>query len=221
MKAEEFKSKLMEWWAENKREFPWRKTRDPYAVLIAEFLLQKTDAKKAESAYSALLNRYPSVSALAEAEEEDLKRIFRSIGLVYRADRVKRTAVEILEKYSGQVPRTREELLSLPGVGKYTANAVLCFAYGKPLPLIDAPTSRVLARVFNFRSSKKRAREDRKFWEFAGFLVPPGFPREYNFALLDFADAVCAPKKPKCSQCPLKDICSFFVALSRRETAEF
>lgn len=209
IKAEEFRAKLIKWWSQNKREFPWRKTFNPYAVLLAEFLLQKTDAKKAEAAYNKLLNRFPSPASLAQAKGEELQAVFRPIGLVYRAVRAKKTAVHIVEKYAGEVPKTLDELLTLYGVGRYTANALLCFAYGEAVPLIDASTSRVLMRVFDFKVAKRRAREDEKFWDFAASLVPQKSAREYNFALLDFASRVCTARGPNCSQCPLRSICSF------------
>jgi len=205
----EFQKRLLEWHYHNKRLFPWRTTEDPYAILVAEFLLQKTDAEKAESAYKKVLESWPSADALAQADSASLQAVFRSIGLLYRARRLKKAMVEIAEKHSGKVPDSFEELKRLPGVGRYMANAVLCFAYGKAVPLIDLPTSRVLLRVFNYKPAKKRAREDKKFWEFAASLIPSDSAREYNFALLDFANIVCTPRNPKCSICILKDLCSF------------
>ncbi|MCL0094455.1 hypothetical protein M1N58_00955 [Dehalococcoidales bacterium] len=217
-KTEFFRRGLLDWWSRNKRRFPWRETTDPYAVLVAEFLLQKTDVGKAEPAYRKLLEDYPSVTALAQAEDRDLEAVFRAIGLTYRAQRLKKTAAEIAAKYSGEVPKTAEELLSLPGIGRYMANAVLCFAYGKATPLIDMPSSRVLIRFFDFKPAKKRAREDKSFWRFAGSLVPQQCPREYNFALLDFAKAVCAPRTPKCDDCSLSWNCSFNQARGKEFT---
>jgi len=209
VKAEEFRARLMKWWSQNKREFSWRKTSDPYAVLLAEFLLQKTNAEKAEATYVKLLNRFPSPASLAQAEDQELEALFRPLGLAYRAVRVKKTAVQIAEKYAGKVPNTLEKLLDLYGVGWYMAHAVLCFAYGRAVPLIDRPTSRLLARVFGLEPAKARAREDKNFWNFAGSLVPQGMAKEYNFALLDFANKVCTPRNPKCRGCPLGLLCSF------------
>jgi len=205
-----FRERLLEWWENNKRSFPWRDKKDPYAVLVAEFLLQKTDAQKVVHVYEEFLRRFPTPESLAEAPKEAIKELLQPLGLFYRAERLQKTARAIVEKFSGLIPNTFEQLRGLPGIGRYIANAVLCFAYGHRVPLIDTNTGRILMRVFGFKPRKARAREDNALWEFAHCLTPANACREYNFALIDFAHLVCKAKNPECTACPINAICKFW-----------
>lgn len=207
-KKEEFVKNLLAWHAENKRDFSWRRTANPFYILVAEIMLQKTDVKKVSEVYDKFIEKYPAPQALASAELPELRKELALLGIHQRAERLKKAAEKIVSEHSGEVPSKKEELLKLPGVGEYIANAVLCFAFNKDVPIVDTNVIRLFERVFSIRSSKARPRTDRKIWEFAAQLVPKGKCREYNQALLDFAASVCRSKKPLSAVCPENKICS-------------
>lgn len=208
-KVSMFQDVLIGWHEHCQRSFIWRHAREPFAVLVAEFLLQKTNAEKVEPIYQDFIARYPTAHDLSQADEGEVHATLQSLGLHYRASRLVGTAKVIVEKYHGAVPERVSELLTLPGVGDYMANAVACFAFGQPTPLIDTNSVRVLSRVFNFKGHSARPRTDKLLWQFASSLVYASNPREYNWALLDLAHLVCMVRKPICSTCPLRDICHF------------
>jgi A/G-specific adenine glycosylase len=206
-----FSQRLLKWFEVNKRNFSWRKTRDPFKILVAEILLRKTDAPKVESVYENFIEKFPGPETIANASFPQLEACLKPLGLYRkRARELKSLAESLVQKYGGQVPSLKEELLSLPGVGDYTANAVLCFAFGANVPLLDTNLIRVLRRVFGHASLKARARTDRQLWAIAESMVPQGKAREFNLAVLDFAALVCKAKNPRCSVCPLNDMCLAF-----------
>lgn len=206
----EFAKLLLKWWQLNKRDFPWRKTSDPYEILIAEMLLRKTTAKQVSLAFIKFMSAYPDAKALSSAPEEKIKDLIRPLGMEHkRTTLLKTVANELIQKYAGTVPVSREELIKLPGVGPYVANAVLCFAYGKDLPLVDTNAIRVFKRVFDFKSRKHRIKDDPTFWEFVANAIPPGKAKEFNLAVIDFAHQICTLRSPKCSLCPLRAICKY------------
>jgi A/G-specific adenine glycosylase len=213
-KKKEFVKNLLAWHAENKRTFSWRQTKNPFHILIAEIMLQKTDAKKVSEIYDRFLAKYPNVQALSEASLDELRREILYLGIHSRAERLRKLAIEVIKIHGGDIPSDRKKLLSLPGVGNYIANAVLCFAFNKDVPLIDANIIRILRRVFSIESSNPRPREDQSLWDASAKLVPKGAAREFNLALLDFAAAVCTVKNPKHEECPVKNICDYFRAIS-------
>jgi len=205
-----FAEDLLGWWVLNRKEFPWRKTKDPYRILVAELLLRKTTARQVESLYEKFLLKYPTPLALSQAADTELEELIRPLGMERkRKTLLKAVADEIVRKYSGKVPASREELSKLPGVGSYTANAVLCFAYGADVPLVDTNTVRVFKRFFSFKPSKSRAKDDPALWEFVAQTIPHGKARDFNLAVIDFAHEICTPKKPHCQSCPLKIFCKY------------
>lgn len=210
----EFVKNLMSWHAENKRTFSWRQTKKAFHILIAEIMLQKTDAKKVSEIYDRFLAKYPNVQALSEAPLDELRREILLLGIHRRADRLRKLAIEVIKIHGGDIPSDKKKLLELPGVGNYIANAVLCFAFNKDVPLIDANIIRVLRRVFSIESSKPRPRTDKSLWDAAAKLIPKGAAPEFNLALLDFAAAVCTLKNPKHEECPVKNICDYYKAIS-------
>lgn len=199
---------LLRWWEQAGRDFPWRRAADPYAIFLAEFVLQKTQVAKAEQAYTRLITTYPNVNALAQADERDLIEVFSWLGLTKRAGYLRASAAIISGKHGGQFPRDASKLLELPGVGQYTAHAILCFGFGEALPVVDSTTSRVVQRVLGFRTSKQ-AWEDKVTWAQAAELLNPDQPVEHNYALIDLAALVCLPSQPKCPECPLRNRCVY------------
>ena len=173
-------------------------------------LLRKTTAKQVDKVYNQFLLLYPDSSSLSNAGMNDLKELLKPLGMEHkRAELLKRFGLYIKDKYDGKPPVEIEKLLELPGVGMYAANAVLSFAYSKDVPLLDTNFIRIIYRVFGIKSNKSRARNDRKIWEFAETLIPIGNSKDFNLAILDFAALVCRAKKPKCSTCPIRNICLY------------
>ncbi|MEM3449676.1 MAG: hypothetical protein QXI12_02110 [Candidatus Methanomethyliaceae archaeon] len=203
---------LLEWWEKNKRDFPWRHTQDPYAVLVAEMLLRKTNAQQVKRVFSEFLRKYPSPMSLANANEDELTNLLKTLGMEHsRAKLFIRLGSFITERYNGNIPNQAEKLLQLPGVGLYATNAVLCFAFSQDVPTVDTNFIRVIERVFSLKPSRARARNDKKLWEFAHSLLPRGRSREFNFAILDFASIICRSKKPKHALCPIVHVCEFYI----------
>ncbi|MEM3714960.1 MAG: hypothetical protein QXF82_08445 [Nitrososphaeria archaeon] len=205
-----FAEKLLEWWGANRKDFPWRKTSDPYKILIAELLLRKTTAKQVEMLYEKFLSEYPNIKILSQASRKRLEELLRPLGMQHkRATLLKTVASEIVQEYLGRIPASREQLMKLSGVGLYVANAILCFAYGEDVPLVDTNVVRVFKRVFGLKSRRRRARDDSAFWNFVADALPRGKARNFNLAVIDLAHEVCTPKKPKCSACPLCAFCRY------------
>jgi len=209
-RREAFQHRLLDWYRIGRRRFSWRNgKRSAYETLVAEMLLRKTDAAKVAAIFEGLIASYPRVKALAAADEAALREQIRLLGIFDRARLLRLTAQQILDRHAGRVPSTLSELLALPGVGRYTANAVLCFAYRRDAPLLDSNIIRIFERVFTVRSSKARPHEDVALWSFAEQLVPPGRATTYNRALLDFAATVCTAAKPRCASCPILFLCDY------------
>lgn len=207
-KRKEFQNIITSWYKDNGREFPWRETADPFKVLVAEVLLLQTFARKVVPVYTTITSLYPTPAALACADETDVIEIIRPLGLLYRASTLVSLGEEITLKYNGEVPKGLKELLTLKGVGEYTAHAVLCFAYKQPVPVVDRNVIRVYKRVFQIDRPLEKINPTKGFWLTAEKLVPRRGAREYNLGLLDFAALVCKHYSPLCTQCPAANICS-------------
>jgi A/G-specific adenine glycosylase len=205
-----FRQNLLRWFWQHGRTFPWRQTRDPYRVLLAEMLLQKTNVAKVLPVYKQLVAQYPTVQNLAKANTTDLKIIIRPLGLLYRAHRLKKMAQGVVTKHDGMFPNTPKELHNLYGVGDYMTNAVLSFAYEQPRPIVDTNVIRVFDRFFGVKSRKPRARTDQMLWQTVGQTVPPKRAREFNLAILDLSALVCTAREPQCAVCPLKKTCLYY-----------
>lgn len=206
MSTETISSRLLEWFEKHGRKYPWRKNISPYRVLMAEIMLQRTKADQVLPVYSLFLKKYPTPRALAGAAPEDIEKAFARLGLRWRGEKVKKMAEALVSRYGGNIPRGRDELLSLPGVGEYVADAVLCFAYGEDRAVVDANVCRVIGRIFGLKA-KGEARRNPVFRERAQELLPAGNARKFNWAMIDLAALVCTPRNPKCAVCPLEGMC--------------
>jgi A/G-specific adenine glycosylase len=206
----EFQRLLLSWWKDNMDEFPWRLTSDPYRILVAEILLRKTSRAQVVAVYEALLQQWPSPSDLARASEDKLRDYLRPLGMENkRAKLLVELGQAVVHRFGGRIPDNLDDLMSLPGVGRYAASAVLCLAYGQDQPMVDTNVVRVIQRVFGYESPKARPRDDRILWQIAAGLIPQGRARDYNLALIDLAGAVCQAQKPACPTCPLKEVCLY------------
>ena len=206
-KVKTFQRSIVKWYVHNGRELPWRTTPEPFRILVAEILLQKTDVEKVRPVYERLLLRWPTPKALSVARFSAISKEIRPLGLKYKAGRLKSVARMIVGKYSGRVPEEEKELLELPGVGRYIASAAQCFAFSKAKAVLDTNVIRIISRVFGVVSHKGRPRDDPRLWEFAQRLVPVDRAKEYNWGLLDYGAAICKSRKPMCRQCVLRCTC--------------
>lgn len=222
VKKKQFQNGLLKW-IQNKNEegipnyrnFIWRKSIDPYVILITEILLQKTNAEKVSEIFSIFFNKFPTIKDLYESNIENLIEILKRLGLQNeKSKRIKNLAKKIFLERNGIIPNTKEQLLMINGVGKYMANAVLCFAFNKRYEIVDSNIIRIYQRIFNLKSKSKRPRTDKKVWEFARIILPLDYFKLFNFALLDFGAKICTAKNPKCLICFFKEDCYYFTKSS-------
>lgn len=214
MKAKKtrFVSKLLAWRNSTCFHLPWRETSDPYRMLLSELFLRKTSRKQVKQIYAQFFSKYPDIQALSTADIDAIRKVIRPLGMGFvRAVALKNIAEIILRKHDGRIPNDREELLELPHVGSYIANAVMCFAFGKRVPIVDTNVIRVYERVFSLKSRKSRPQTDKEIWDFAEKALPLENYVEYNYALIDFGSEICRFKNPLCNVCIARTICTNFV----------
>ena len=206
-----FRRQLSTWACQHFREFPWRNTLDPYAIFIAEFLLQKTAAATVAPIYATFLARYPTLNDLAAASLAEVASLLQPLGLHFRCDRLCQSAKVILEQYQGKIPDTEAQLLALPGVGKYTARSICANAFSQPLAVLDTNVARILERFFGLQGNRVKSR-CKLLWKAADRVAPGQEVSKWNLTLLDFGAAVCTAKNPKCAECPLQQQCNYSIA---------
>lgn len=201
---------LLDWFIENHRDFPWRESRNPYYILIAEKLLQQTAVgERVITAYSTIISLCPTLQSLSQAKEEDLSQIVEPLGFHYRARELIKLARVIETEYYGELPKDYSKLIALPGIGEYTARAVLSFAYEQDIAIIDTNVARFLFRVFGIDSPMPSNPARNKLLEnLATLVLPNGKSRNFNLAILDLCAAICRPQNPKCVICPVNAICN-------------
>jgi A/G-specific adenine glycosylase len=203
-----FRKTVLIWFTDNGRDFPWRRTTNPYHLIVAEVLLRQTQAERVIQPYLELIGMYPDLQTLAKASVAVLRLLFQPLGLFARADRLVETAKTIIAKHDGIVPNDLTDLLALPGLGTYSARAVLCLGFGVPEPMVDEGSGRVLRRVFEL-VSKRPAYSDPRLLQVAAKLLPPKSSREFNLGLLDIAAEYCHVQNPNCLGCPVRRICQY------------
>jgi len=194
----------MVWGRANRRSFPWRETDDPFRILVAEVLLQRSRGKTVATIYHRLFERWPDAGALSRARVDSIVRVIRPLGLTSRAATLKELARNVARL--GVVPPTLEGLLRLPGVGPYAAGATLAVAFGKRAPVVDGVTARVYRRYFGLDLAVP-ASSDPELWRVVAEVWPARKNKEWNWAVLDLASSVCLPKVPRCEECPLAARC--------------
>jgi A/G-specific adenine glycosylase len=195
------------WFETNARCMPFRDTRDPYAIWVSEVMLQQTTVATVTPYWQRFVERFPTVEALAHADEEDVLRAWAGLGYYSRARNLRRAAGLIVERHGARFPERLEDALALPGVGRYTACAVLSLAHNLDLPVVDANVARVLARVFAIEGDPKSGPAHRALWQAAESILPRGRARDWNLALFDIGATLCAPAAPRCLACPLAEWC--------------
>jgi A/G-specific adenine glycosylase len=202
-----FRRTLLTWYRKNGRDLPWRKTDDPYHILVSEIMLQQTQVDRVLPKYEEWLERYPSFAALAEASEHEVTAAWYPLGYNIRPKRLHWIAREAVEKFGGELPSDEATLRSFKGIGDYTVGAIRSFAFRERAAILDTNVARVLLRVFVGRGSPKGHAMKRRLWQLSAALVPHRQFFDFNQALMDFGATVCVARKPKCLLCPMQRMC--------------
>ena len=201
---------ILSWFQENARELPWRKTYDPYHVWISEIMLQQTQMDRAVDYFNRWISRFPDIPGIARASEEEVLKLWEGLGYYARARNIIRSANILLAEYNGKLPADYDLLLKLPGIGKYTAGAIMSIAFNKEYPLVDANIERVFARLFNLEKPVKDKKTLAFVWQKASELIPEGRARFFNQALMELGALVCIARNPRCKICPVKTYCQAY-----------
>ena len=202
-----FRRRLLAWYRANGRDLPWRRTSDPYHILVSEVMLQQTQVDRVLPKYREWLDRYPTFEALADAPEHDAVTTWYPLGYNIRPRRLHAIAREAVESYGGQLPQDEETLLSFKGIGEYTAGAIRSFAFGERAAILDTNVARVLFRVFVGRGDPKSHAMTRHLWAVSESLVPVRHAFDFNQALMDLGAMVCVARNPRCLVCPMVKDC--------------
>ena len=209
--AEEFRKLLLRWYRKHQRNLPWRGQSDPYRILVSEIMLQQTRVAVVEQRYPEFLRQFPSARRLAQAREQTVLAAWSGLGY-YRRARSLHAAAKLVHR-QGRFPRTSAELKELPGVGRYTANAVASIAFAEPAPVVDGNVQRVLHRFLG------RALSPEACWRAAGELLDPRRPGDFNQAVMELGALVCLPGRPECARCPVAELCAWRgVGTKRKQT---
>jgi len=199
--------KLQEWFSSQRRDLPWRRTRDPYRIWISEIMLQQTRVAAVIPYYEKFLERFPDVRALASAPQEEVLRLWSGLGYYTRARNLQRAAREIVERHGGEFPRNLEDALALPGIGRYSAAAILSIAYEEPLAVLDGNVARVLARIEAIRGDPRESARWKRLQQAADALLDGRAPGAWNQTVMELGATVCTPRAPVCLLCPAAKWC--------------
>ncbi len=210
MPQSSFATRLLRWYARRARALPFRGTPRPYRVWVSEIMLQQTRVETVLPYYRRWMRRFPTLKALAEANQVEVLRLWEGLGYYARARNLHRAAREVMRDHRGRLPSTVESLLSLPGIGRYTAGAIASIAFGRDVPAVDGNVKRVLARAFNIQEDIRSAAGEGHVWDLAGRLLPKGQAGACNQALMDLGATVCTARRPKCSDCPVRSLCQAY-----------
>ena len=201
-----FRRVLLSWYRTNARDLPWRRTTDPYAILVSEFMLQQTQVATVVPYYNEWLRRFPDFAALAAASESEVLHAWQGLGYYARARNLRATAAAVMEKHGGIFPRAWEAIRELPGIGRYTANAVATFAFDSSVPIVEANIARVLCRLFDLQLPIDTSAGRERLWSAAAQLLPRRNARRHNSALMELGALVCG-RRPNCPACPVRSFC--------------
>jgi A/G-specific adenine glycosylase len=207
LQASQFRRRLLRWFRRHGRDLPWRRTRNPYHIVVSEFMLQQTQVSRVEAYYHRFLERYPSIEVLAAAPVAMVRESWEGLGYYRRATNLHRLAQAVVGEHGGVVPNDPAALRRLPGVGRYTAGAVACFAYERATPAVDTNVARVIRRAFHPRLGGGAA--PRRIWETAALIVPKHGRRawEFNQAIMELGALVCTARVARCGECPVRAAC--------------
>jgi A/G-specific adenine glycosylase len=203
-----FRTKLTAWFRRHGRDLPWRRTRDPYAIMVSEFMLQQTQVATVVPYYERWLARFPDFATLAVAEESEVLSVWQGLGYYSRARNLQRAAREVVTRFGGDLPREPGLIASLPGIGRYTAGAIAAFAFDQPVATIDGNIARVLARLLDLREPIDAKSGSEILWRTAEALQPLRGGRLYTSAIMELGALLCTSRKPQCLLCPVRSHCA-------------
>jgi A/G-specific adenine glycosylase len=203
-----FRRALLRWYGRHQRDLPWRRTRDPYRVLVSEIMLQQTQVDRVIPKFHEFLGRYPTLEALAAADVAEVKQTWYPLGYNIRPVHLHGIAREAVARYGGRLPVEEKALRALKGIGRYTAGAVRSFAYGQRAAILDTNVRRVLGRVFHGQDGRRVSTA--ALWALAERVLPRARVYDFNQALMDFGATWCSPRKPKCTPCPMRGFCASY-----------
>ncbi len=210
MTTRRLQAALLRWYGRAQRDLPWRRSPTPYRVWVSEIMLQQTTVAAVTPKYEAFLQRFPSLVSLASADEDEVLKHWAGLGYYSRARNLRRAALAIVADHRGVFPSEFDAVLQLPGIGRYTAGAILSIAFRKPFPLVDGNVIRVFSRLFGLRGRAKDPGFVKKIWPLAARLVPTKNPGDWNQALMELGATVCTPDSPSCGACPVAKHCVAF-----------
>ncbi len=213
---EQFQRRVLVWYSKHHRDFPWRRTRVPYRILVSEIMLQQTQAARVPEKWKDFIERFPTLQALAHAPLRDVITQWDGLGYNNRALRLHQCARNIVENHRGRFPESLHLLMALPGIGRYTAHALVCFAMGRRVPVVDINGRRIFTRVFRRRRDPSALMSERRAWEIAPDLLPHKKYYEWNQALMDLGATICTARAPQCQCCPLVRTCRSAYAIAPR-----
>lgn len=201
---------LLFWFETNQRSLPWRKTYAPYHIWISEIMLQQTQMDRGVDYFEKWMRRFPDIKSVAKAGEEEILKLWEGLGYYSRARNIRKTAFLLVEKHGGILPDNHSTLLTLPGIGRYTAGAIMSLAFNQDFPVVDANVERLFSRLFDLDRPIKEKDTQRFIWEKAQEFIPSGKARFFNQALMELGALLCLPKNPKCDYCPVTEHCLSF-----------
>lgn len=207
--VEDFRRALLKWFAKAGRDLPWRRTRDPYRILVSEVMLQQTQVERVKEYYARFLKNFPTVQDLASADVRAVHAEWAGLGYYARARNLHAASQHVVREHNGEFPACVDTLQKLPGVGRYTAGAVASFAYSIPAPIVDTNVARVLSRVFKIRGAVKSTAAQKKLWMLAEAVLPKQREKIWacNQGLMDLGAMICTARNPNCEKCPMRKFC--------------
>ncbi|NIP99352.1 MAG: A/G-specific adenine glycosylase [Nitrospinaceae bacterium] len=201
---------LLKWFGTARREMPWRETADPYAIWVSEIMLQQTQVATVIPYFERWMRSFPTVHKLARAREDTVLKHWEGLGYYSRARNLHRTAKTVVRDHGGRLPDSHDALMQLPGIGRYTAGAILSIAFGQAVPVLDGNVKRVLSRLFTVSGNGRPGTAETRLWDLSSQLVPDKNPGDFNQALMELGATVCLPKKPMCLLCPVQSSCQAY-----------
>lgn len=207
---QQFEKNIITWYEENKRDLPWRKTKDPYRIWVSEVMLQQTKVDTVIPYYERFLVAFPTVYALAEAEEQTVLKMWEGLGYYSRARNLHTAAKQVVNYFGGIVPNDPENIATLKGVGPYTRGAVLSIAYGIAIPAVDGNVMRVMSRILGIHDNISEAKTKKLFEEIMSHVISDSNPSSFNQGLMEIGALICTPRNPSCLHCPVREQCTAF-----------
>ncbi len=206
-----FRRRLLKWFDANQRDLPWRKNRTPYRIWVSEIMLQQTQVATVIDYYNRFMKQFPTVKKLAAADQSEVLKLWEGLGYYRRARQLHAAAQFVVEQHGGRFPTDFESVLALPGIGRYTAGAILSISLDQKLPILEGNTIRVFARLLAMKDDPRSSANQKVLWQFSESVLPRQRCGDFNQALMELGSEICTPTKPACDQCPISNYCPTFV----------